>query len=139
MRRVAIVAQRRGAGRSRSIACDLDHVIPFDAGEATSTSNLAPLCRTHHRLKTHSAWHYETTAPGTYDWTSPHGHRFRRDPTGTRAIDTRTATRHPATPPTMTPPHTPPVTTRAGPQARLTSTPGAPGLPPGQRPPPTAR
>ncbi|NYE37202.1 hypothetical protein F4692_002335 [Nocardioides cavernae] len=68
--------------------CDLDHVVPFDAGGPTSTSNLAPLCRTHHRLKTHSSWHYETTAPGTYDWTSPHGHRFRRDPTGTRAIDT---------------------------------------------------
>ncbi|NYE38933.1 hypothetical protein F4692_004088 [Nocardioides cavernae] len=67
--------------------CDLDHVTPYDAGGPTSTSNLAPLCRTHHRLKTHSAWHYETTAPGTYEWTSPHGHRFRRDPTGTRAID----------------------------------------------------
>ncbi|NYE36950.1 hypothetical protein F4692_002083 [Nocardioides cavernae] len=66
--------------------CDLDHVVPFDAGGPTSTSNLAPLCRTHHRLKTHSSWHYETTAPGTYDWTSPHGHRFRRDHTGTRAI-----------------------------------------------------
>ncbi|NYE35498.1 hypothetical protein F4692_000602 [Nocardioides cavernae] len=68
--------------------CDLDHVTPYDAGGPTSTSNLAPLCRTHHRLKTHSAWHYETTAPGTYEWTSPHGHRFRRDRTGTRAIDT---------------------------------------------------
>ncbi|NYE37473.1 hypothetical protein F4692_002606 [Nocardioides cavernae] len=66
--------------------CDLDHVIPFNAGGPTSTSNLAPLCRTHHRLKTHSSWHYETTAPGTYEWTSPHGHRFRRDHTGTRAI-----------------------------------------------------
>ncbi|NYE36391.1 hypothetical protein F4692_001495 [Nocardioides cavernae] len=69
-------------------ACDLDHVVPFEAGGPTSTSNLAPLCRTHHRLKTHSSWRYKTTAPGTYDWTSPHGHRFRRDPTGTRAIDT---------------------------------------------------
>ncbi|NYE37041.1 hypothetical protein F4692_002174 [Nocardioides cavernae] len=67
--------------------CDLDHVVPFDAGGPTSTSNLAPLCRTHHRLKTHSSWHYDTTAPGTYDWTSPHGHRFRRDPTGTQPID----------------------------------------------------
>ncbi|NYE38420.1 hypothetical protein F4692_003568 [Nocardioides cavernae] len=66
--------------------CDLDHVTPYDAGGPTSTSNLAPLCRTHHRLKTHSSWHYETTAPGTYDWTSPHGHRFRRDRTGTRAL-----------------------------------------------------
>ncbi|NYE36904.1 hypothetical protein F4692_002037 [Nocardioides cavernae] len=67
--------------------CDLDHVIPFDAGGPTSTTNLAPLCRTHHRLKTHSSWHYETPEPGAYEWTSPHGHRFRRDPTGTQPID----------------------------------------------------
>lgn len=66
--------------------CDLDHVVPYDDGGATSTSNLAPLCRTHHRLKTHSAWRYETTAPGTFHWTSPHGHRFTRDHTGTTAI-----------------------------------------------------
>ena len=46
-------------------------------------------------------------APGVFEWTSPHGHRYRRDHTGTtRDRPTRTA-RHPD-PPTMTPPHTPP-------------------------------
>ena len=78
--------------------CDIDHVIPYDHhAEAegrpqpgpTSSDNLAALCRTHHRLKTHSAWRYTVIGPGAYEWTSPHGHRFRRDRTGTTAIDGR--------------------------------------------------
>ncbi|GAB3258355.1 hypothetical protein GCM10027425_19760 [Alteromonas gracilis] len=62
--------------------CDLDHRIPHDRGGPTSPSNLAPLCRRHHRLKTHTAWHYDAIAPGTYRWTSPLGHQWRRDPDG---------------------------------------------------------
>lgn len=62
--------------------CDLDHRVPHERGGPTSPSNLAPLCRRHHRLKTHSAWHYDATAPGTYLWTSPLGHQWRRDPDG---------------------------------------------------------
>ena len=53
----------------------------------TATWNLGALCRFHHRLKTHSAWHYEMTAPGVFVWTSPHGHRYRRDHQGTTAIE----------------------------------------------------
>jgi hypothetical protein len=77
-------------------ACDVDHVIAHDHdAEAegrpqpgpTSTDNLACLCRFHHRLKTHSAWRYEMTAPGVFEWTSPHGHRYRRDHTGTAEIE----------------------------------------------------
>jgi hypothetical protein len=73
--------------------CDIDHVIPYDHhAEAegrpqpgpTQTDNLACLCRFHHRLKTHSPWRYEMTAPGTFEWTSPHGHRYH---TGTAEID----------------------------------------------------
>ncbi|NPC45262.1 hypothetical protein HOO61_22625, partial [Nocardioides sp. zg-1230] len=45
------------------------------------------LCRFHHRLKTHSPWRYEMVAPGAFEWTSPHGHRYRRDHTGTSPID----------------------------------------------------
>ncbi|MCP3424349.1 HNH endonuclease signature motif containing protein [Nocardioides pinisoli] len=75
---------------------DIDHVIPHDPDAAaegreqpgpTATWNLACLCRFHHRLKTHSAWRYEMVAPGTYEWTSPHGHRYRRDHTGTERIE----------------------------------------------------
>ncbi|MCP3421738.1 HNH endonuclease signature motif containing protein [Nocardioides pinisoli] len=75
---------------------DIDHVIPHDPDAAaegreqpgpTATWNLACLCRFHHRLKTHSAWRYEMVAPGTFEWTSPHGHRYRRDHTGTERIE----------------------------------------------------
>ena len=52
----------------------------------TQTDNLACLCRYHHRLKTFTAWHYEMVEPGVFDWTSPHGHRYRRDRTGTTAM-----------------------------------------------------
>ncbi|KRE96654.1 hypothetical protein ASG76_18605 [Nocardioides sp. Soil774] len=77
-------------------ACDVDHVVEFDhQADAegreqpgpTATSNLAALCRSHHRLKTHSAWRYDVIAPGVFEWTSPHGHRYRRDRTGTTALD----------------------------------------------------
>ena len=105
--------------------CDIDHVIPHDPdAEAegrpqpgpTQTDNLAALCRFHHRLKTHTAWRYQMTDNGCFEWTSPHGHTYRRDQTGTtadRAVHGRPA-RHPATPPTMTPPRTPPEHWRAG-------------------------
>ncbi|GAB3022409.1 hypothetical protein GCM10011376_27770 [Nocardioides flavus (ex Wang et al. 2016)] len=76
--------------------CDIDHVVPWDEhAEAegrpqpgpTTTGNLAALCRFHHRLKTHSGWRYETTAPGIFEWRSPHGYRYRRDHTGTTELD----------------------------------------------------
>ena len=76
--------------------CDVDHVVPHDHdAEAegrpqpgpTVTCNLAALCRHHHRLKTHTAWRYTVVGPGEFEWTSPHGHRFHRDPTGSTAIE----------------------------------------------------
>ncbi|RYC03312.1 HNH endonuclease signature motif containing protein [Nocardioides zhouii] len=76
--------------------CDVDHIVEFDHdAEAegrpqpgpTTTSNLAALCRYHHRLKTHSAWTYRMVEPGIFEWTSPHGHRYRRDRTGTARVD----------------------------------------------------
>ncbi len=76
--------------------CDVDHIVPHDPdAEAegrpqpgpTQTDNLAALCRGHHRLKTFTAWRYEMVAPGVFEWTSPHGYRYRRDHHGTTAID----------------------------------------------------
>ena len=66
----------------RSTITDLDHVTPFPAGQ-TTPSNLGPLCRRHHRMKTHSRWRQQThtnddpSAPraagrqssGVHDWT----------------------------------------------------------------------
>jgi hypothetical protein len=43
----------------RSQITDLDHVVPFPHGQ-TTISNLGPLCRRHHRMKTHSRWRQQT-------------------------------------------------------------------------------
>jgi 5-methylcytosine-specific restriction endonuclease McrA len=76
--------------------CDVDHVVEYDHDAVaegrpqpgpTETDNLGALCRFHHRLKTHTAWRYDMVAPGVFEWTSPHGHRYRRDGTGTTALD----------------------------------------------------
>jgi len=63
--------------------CDCDHVTPHAKGGATCTCQLAPLCRRHHRLKTHGGWTYTTLEPGTYLWSSPHRYQYLRDHTGT--------------------------------------------------------
>ena len=60
---------------ARRCMCDLDHVIPHPAGP-TSESNLAALCRYHHRLKTHTAWSVRMKPGATLEWTSPRGHIF---------------------------------------------------------------
>ena len=81
-------------------SCDLDHIVayvPPDQGGPpgqTNTLNLAPLCRLHHRMKTHGGWTYAMLAPGVYRWRSPHGHTWLRDPTGTTDL----------TPPLVKPP-----------------------------------
>jgi hypothetical protein len=57
--------------------CDLDHIDPYldmdDGGPPGQThpDNLAPLCRGHHRAKTHSRWDYTRLPDGSYSWTSP--------------------------------------------------------------------
>ena len=70
-------------------SCDLDHVIPYvdmDYGGPpgqTNPGNLAPLCRRHHRNKTHGIWTYTRAPDGTYTWTSPHDRRYAVTPLGT--------------------------------------------------------
>ncbi len=74
-------------------SCDLDHRVPYDPhgpeGQ-TSTENLAPLCRHHHRLKTHAGWRYTRLEPGVYLWNEPHGQRFLTDPHGTTDLPSTT-------------------------------------------------
>ena len=72
--------------RRDSRACDLDHIteyLPMEDGGPpgqTRPANLAPLCRTHHRVKTHTAWHYKRLDDGSYVWTAPTGHQYRVTP-----------------------------------------------------------
>ncbi|MEV7430470.1 HNH endonuclease signature motif containing protein [Nocardioides sp. NPDC092400] len=62
---------------------DDDHVVPHSRGGPTATENIAPLCRRHHRVKTHTGWHQHTPRPGTYLWRSPTGQTYRVDHHGT--------------------------------------------------------
>lgn len=65
-----------------SRACDLDHiesyVDPDHGGPPAQTrpDGLAPLCRHHHRAKTHGGWSYRRLPDGTYRWTSPTGRTY---------------------------------------------------------------
>ena len=60
--------------------CDTDHTIPPSRGGPTCPCNLAPLCRRHHRIKTHGGWTYTTLEPGVYLWTSKHGYHYLERP-----------------------------------------------------------
>ncbi|NYG56702.1 hypothetical protein [Nocardioides perillae] len=88
-------------------SCDHDHAVPFDPagapgggpggrGGPTCSCNIAPLCRTHHRLKTHghaaTRWTSTPAGDGAWLWRSPHGAHYLRDHLGTRPVDGPLAT-----------------------------------------------
>ncbi|WP_028655917.1 HNH endonuclease signature motif containing protein [Nocardioides sp. J54] len=77
---------------------DIDHQEPHSEGGPTSSDNLAPLTRTHHRIKTHAGWQARQPFPGITIWRDPHGAHYLVDPTGTRRI---TPTRGEQTPTPM--------------------------------------
>ncbi|HEY1117902.1 MAG TPA: hypothetical protein VGE43_09365 [Acidimicrobiales bacterium] len=58
-------------------SCDIDHREPFPVGQ-TTTSNLFPLCRGHHRLKTTGGWRYLPLDHDQIAWISPAGEVHRR-------------------------------------------------------------
>jgi hypothetical protein len=71
---------------------DQDHIEPYDPDGPpwqTTSSNLAPPCRTHHRVKTFTDWTYTRLGPATYLWRSPHGYVFLKDTTGTQDLTPR--------------------------------------------------
>ena len=65
--------------RVPSVSCDLDHLEPYADGGPTAPHNLAPLCRRHHRAKTHTGWRYRRLDDGVFEWTGPMGQIFRVD------------------------------------------------------------
>ncbi len=65
---------------------DLDHQVPYAEGGPTSTDNLGPLTRTHHRTKTHAGWEVRQPFPGIVIWRDPHGAHYLVDQTGTRMV-----------------------------------------------------
>ncbi|GAA3564284.1 HNH endonuclease signature motif containing protein [Kribbella ginsengisoli] len=68
---------------------DLDHIQPYDPhgppGQ-TSTANLTPATRYHHRVKTHGHWTVHHTNNGALHWTTPNGYTFHVDHTGTHRL-----------------------------------------------------
>nr|QEO73991.1 hypothetical protein [uncultured bacterium] len=64
--------------------CDQDHLVPFPTGP-TNQDNLRPLCRPHHRAKTHGGWRAVTTNHQEADkielvWITKNGFRFPYEP-----------------------------------------------------------
>ena len=72
------------SGTTRRV--DLDHNLPYAGGGPTSVGNLAPLNRTHHRIKTHGDWEARQPFPGVVVWRDPHGAFYLVDSTGTRHV-----------------------------------------------------
>lgn len=50
--------------------CEIDHIIPFDAGGPTDVDNLHCLCKSHHQLKTARYSHLIMGFSGVQAWTS---------------------------------------------------------------------
>jgi hypothetical protein len=63
-----------------SRSADLDHVDNWskdpDTSGPTDSVNLAPLCRGHHRYKTHGGWTVVRTGPTSFTWTSRYGYSY---------------------------------------------------------------
>jgi hypothetical protein len=79
-------------GAEATISMDQDHIKPYDRTgppgqpNQTSTDNLIPQSRLHHRAKTFGGWRNRRLPTGAIDWTSPHGYHFIVDHTGTHAV-----------------------------------------------------
>jgi hypothetical protein len=76
-------------GRTLDLDLDLDHTTeytPDGPPGQTRTSNLGPLTRRHHRIKTFSRWKVAQPFDGIFIWKSPHGHHYLTHHTGTVPI-----------------------------------------------------
>ncbi len=112
-------------------ACDHEHCVPWPQG-LTCSANQAPMCRRHHRHKTHLGWSYETLTPGVYLWTSPHGLKTLRMPEGTFDV-TQAPPVAPEPPPleySIAPPPPPPPRRKAKPTRVGPPDPNTPPPPP---------
>jgi hypothetical protein len=61
--------------RRPAVLVELDHRVPFPLGK-TSTDNLGPLCRRHHKVKHAEGYRIVRNANGSYTWTTRHGSTF---------------------------------------------------------------
>jgi hypothetical protein len=56
--------------------CDLDHRVAVADGGPTTSDNLAPLCRHHHRTKHQASWKSTLQPNGDHTWLSRLGHTY---------------------------------------------------------------
>jgi len=63
-----------GCGR-KARNCEVDHTVDRQYGGITKVTNLAHLCKKHHREKHHTRWRPEHLPDGSIQWTSPTGHQ----------------------------------------------------------------
>ncbi|QOR71181.1 DUF222 domain-containing protein [Ruania alkalisoli] len=61
----------------------LDHTTAYNDGGHTSDANLGALCTRDHLIKTHGDFTLTQPEPGIFEWTTPTGHRYRRERDGT--------------------------------------------------------
>jgi hypothetical protein len=69
---------------------DIDHIHNHNPGAGsggTDRSNLHPLCRRHHNLKTRKHWQVHRHHDGRESWTSPCGNTYRSEPYDYRPDD----------------------------------------------------
>jgi hypothetical protein len=71
---------------------DLDHIKPYDFTDTgppgqTSITNLAPLRRFSHRVKTHGHWTATRLDDDTLEWITRHGFKFLVDHQGTHPAE----------------------------------------------------
>ena len=67
------------AALGTSTGTDVDHTVAWPAGP-TAATNLAVLCRRHHRLKHSPGWHMVLHPDHTVTWTTPTGRTYTTEP-----------------------------------------------------------
>ncbi|WP_454084707.1 HNH endonuclease signature motif containing protein [Georgenia sp. Marseille-Q6866] len=80
--------------------CQLDHIVPWNAGGTTSMLGLEDLCTHDHILKTSGQFQLRRLGNGAYEWVTPSGHMYRRHPGG-RVTRVRRRQQHFADTPTF--------------------------------------
>jgi hypothetical protein len=59
---------------------DIDHIVDWALGGKTADHNLGPFCEKHHVDKHNSRWQVSQPEPGRFEYISPTGHLYIRDP-----------------------------------------------------------
>ena len=89
--------------RRPAVACEIDHVQPWQHGGATSEDNLCCLCVRHHDLKEQLGWQVVLHPDRQLEWITPTGHHY-----WSRPVDHRPPPKTPPPPPAQPPEPDPP-------------------------------